>query len=452
MSQLKCFLGVDDTDSQFGHCTTYLGYQLVAKLLELRCRITGYPRLVRLNPNIPFKTRGNAAVAVEFECEEDDEIFAKLCTVVEEYSDVENGANSGLVFLNNPALLSFFKSIYRRALTEVVNKGGVIKALKEKGTRIFTLGNGMGVVGAAASIGFDDSMDHTYELLAYRRRDSCGIPRIVDRGSVRRMDEETFPRTFNNYDYQRDRVLIAPHGPDPVFLGIRGDSPEVLLEAFGKVEFSENLEGHMIYVSNQCTDAHLSRELSLPLKAYSAGRMAGRVSGLTSGDGGHLYFELETTRGRVKCAVYEPAGDLRKIAQSLVHGDFVEVAGGVRRATSKHNATINVERIDVLSLARQVIVENPTCSGCGKRMKSEGTGKGFQCRACGRRASEKESKPVRRNLIKGVYLPSPRARRHLTKPLARYGKETDAERHSLIEDWFSVSEPKLLRVPARSPQ
>lgn len=447
---MKCFLGVDDTDSHLGHCTTYLGYHLVKRLIELGGKFSEYPRLVRLNPNVPFKTRGNAAVAVEFECEDSGEIFEAACAIVEEYSDVSNGANSGLVLIDNPSQLPFFESTYRRALAEVVNKRGVINALKEKGARIYTLGNGMGVVGAAASIGFNGSLDHTYELLAYRRRERCGTPRIVDKDSVKRMDQETFPRTFNNYDYQRDRVLITPHGPDPVFLGIRGDSPQVLLEAFKRVEFSENLEGHMIYVSNQCTDAHLSHGLSLPLKAYSAGKIAGTVSGLTSGDGGHLYFELETGRGKVRCAVYEPAGDLRKVVRFLVPGDVIEVAGGVRRATSRHDATINVERIHVLSLAPQVNAKNPRCSGCGTRMKSEGTDKGFQCRACGRRASEKENRSVRRTLMEGVYLPSPRARRHLTMPLVRYGRETNGDSSSLVKGWFNASEPRLLRVPARS--
>jgi tRNA(Ile2)-agmatinylcytidine synthase len=425
---------------------------LVARLIELGSKITGYPRLVRLNPNVPFKTRGNAAVAVEFECESVVETFEEVCSVVEEYSDVENGANSGLVFLDDSGLLPFFTSIYERTLAEVVNKRGVMNALSEKGVKVFTLGNGMGVVGAAAGIGFDNSRDHTYELLAYRKRERCGTPRAVDRNSVKRMDRETFPRTFNNYDYQRERVLITPHGPDPVFLGIRGDSPQVLLEAFRTIEFSEDLEGHTTYISNQCTDAHLSRDLSLPLKAYSAGRATGKVSSLRSGDGGHLYFDLETSEGSASCAVYEPAGDLRKVARLLVPGDVIEVAGGVRRATSKHESTINVERIHVLTPARRLSVKNPRCGVCGTRMKSEGNEKGFQCRTCGRRASERETLKVERALVEGIYLPSARARRHLTKPLIRYGRETEGESLPLVKGWFIASEPKLVRVPARSPR
>ena len=95
------------------------------------------------------------------------------------------------------------------------------------------------------------------------------------------MERELFPHTLNNYDYGSRRLLIAPHGPDPVFLGIRADSPAVSLEAFRSVRYGEELAGHMIYLSNQCTDAHLASPLSLPLSAYSSGLAGGlgEVSG-----------------------------------------------------------------------------------------------------------------------------------------------------------------------------
>src|SRR2546428_5831555 len=55
-------LGVDDTDSVRGMCTTYLATELVRALPGLD--LIGFPRLVRLNPNIPWKTRGNGAVCL----------------------------------------------------------------------------------------------------------------------------------------------------------------------------------------------------------------------------------------------------------------------------------------------------------------------------------------------------------------------------------------------------
>ncbi|HYU07255.1 MAG TPA: tRNA(Ile2) 2-agmatinylcytidine synthetase, partial [Thermoplasmata archaeon] len=59
------WIGVDDTDSLQGMCTTFLATELVSELTKDRDLI-GYPRLVRLNPNIPWKTRGNGAICLRF--------------------------------------------------------------------------------------------------------------------------------------------------------------------------------------------------------------------------------------------------------------------------------------------------------------------------------------------------------------------------------------------------
>ncbi|HIA98132.1 MAG TPA: DNA-binding protein, partial [Marine Group III euryarchaeote] len=57
-------IGIDDTDSIKGGCTTWLATEIIAELSEFD--LIGPPRLVRLNPNVPWKTRGNAAVALTF--------------------------------------------------------------------------------------------------------------------------------------------------------------------------------------------------------------------------------------------------------------------------------------------------------------------------------------------------------------------------------------------------
>ena len=59
---MRCLAGIDDTDSSRGYCTTYLAFRIACDLSP-SVRVVAYPRLVRLNPNIPFKTRGNAAVS-----------------------------------------------------------------------------------------------------------------------------------------------------------------------------------------------------------------------------------------------------------------------------------------------------------------------------------------------------------------------------------------------------
>ena len=66
MSATVLSVGIDDTDSPLGMCTTYLGFKIVGKLRKKGVKFSSYPRLVRFNPNIPWKTRGNGAVGLTF--------------------------------------------------------------------------------------------------------------------------------------------------------------------------------------------------------------------------------------------------------------------------------------------------------------------------------------------------------------------------------------------------
>ncbi len=438
---MKCLVGIDDTDSSSGFCTTYLAFKVALQSAHANFRVFGYPRLVRLNPNIPFKTRGNAAVCLPLETEEVKETFESVCSIVEKLSDVGNGANSGVVLAHDPRTIPFFRDVYLAALRGVVNKERVAKLLRERGVPTFQLGNGMGLVGAAASVAFDESYDHTYELIAYRRRDFWGTPRRFDPASVQVMDRRTSPDTFNNYDYQKERPLVAPHGPDPVFLGVRGSTPGTVLRAFQMLRYDdEELEGHMIYLTNQGTDAHLEDELELPLKAYSSGWVEGEIVSARAGPGGHRYIKLTSRGEEVDCAVYEPTGDLNRSARLLIPGDGVRIMGGVRRPSSRHGKLVNAESIEVFSLAREGRLANPRCQNCGLRMKSEGRAKGFECRRCGWRTREgaRRSRRIPRGLREGRYLSSPRAHRHLTKPLIRFGREAAEEVYPLIDGWLSL--------------
>ena len=446
---MKCLVGIDDTDSQSGFCTTHLAFKIASQSSGGGFQVFAYPRLVRLNPNIPFKTRGNAAVCLPLETEDVMGTFRFVCSIVERLSDVKNGANTGVVLLQSPHKLPFLTSLYHAALSGVVSKERVARLLRDGGVPTHRLGNGMGLVGAAASLAFDESYDHTYELIAYRRGDSWGTPRRFEPTSVRVMDQRTSPDTFNNYDYHKERPLVAPHGPDPVFLGVRGSAPGTVLRAFQMLGHDEELEGHMIYLTNQGTDAHLQQELELPLKAYSSGWAEGEIVSARPGPGGHQYLKLACRGKEVDCAVYEPTGDLNRSARLLIPGDGVRIMGGVRRPSARHGKLVNVESIEVFSLARQKKMSNPLCQNCGLRLKSEGRAKGFECQRCGWKAREgaKKSQWIPRKLRSGFYLSSPRAHRHLTKPLIRYGREAGGEVYSLIDGWLrtSISVPELAR-------
>jgi len=388
---MRCLVGIDDTDSPRGYCTTYLAYRIACDLRP-EVVVLPYPKLVRLNPNIPFKTRGNAAVSLLLEAQDADSAFELLSAKVKQLSDVRGGANSGMVFLEDTSKASSFEPLYLESLTGVVSPHRVRRMVRELGAKSLELGNGMGLVGAASSLGFNARFDHTFELIAYRREGYWGTRRQIDNSSVREMDVRTFPHTFNNYDYQKRKVLVAPHGPDPVFAGVRGDSPRSVTRAFGMIRHDEPLQGHMVYVSNQHTDAHLQRELQW--KVYSSGWLDGAVEGVTVGAGGHVYISLRVGGKDRPVAAYEPTGDLRRTAKLLRRGDRVRAFGGVRRATSLHPAVLNLEKFEFRSPAR-----------------------------------------TRQGLPRGTYISSPRANRHLTKPLIRYGRENHGS-EAEVEGWF----------------
>ncbi|MDA4120766.1 MAG: tRNA(Ile)(2)-agmatinylcytidine synthase [Thaumarchaeota archaeon] len=398
---MHCLVGIDDTDSSRGYCTTYLAYR-IATDLRPDVKVIAYPRLVRLNPNIPFKTRGNAAVCLQIETSNPEIAFERLAAKVAELSDVDGGANSGMVFLEDSSKANQFESLYLEALTGVVSPHKVRRILLELGTRTLELGNGMGLVGAASALGFDERFDHTYELIAYRRREFWDTQRAIDSSSVRNTDSKMFPHTFNNYDYQKRKVLIAPHGPDPVFVGVRGDSPGAVIKAFNMLSYDERIDGRMVYVSNQHTDAHLQVEQNW--KVYFSGWIQGIVKEVQVGAGGHVYVAIETKGRRHLAAAYEPTGDLRRTAKLLRPGDVVRAFGGVRRGTSLHPKILNLEKLEFIS------------SGQG-----------------------------RAHLPKGTYISSPRANRHLTKPLIRYGRES-LGKAATVDDWLepAIIQPRVL--------
>jgi tRNA(Ile2)-agmatinylcytidine synthase len=99
---LRLHVGLDDTDSPQGGCTTYIAARLVERLLEIGTRFVDYPNLLRLNPNVPWKTRGNGAVCLRVEIDEEQARAVKRAVVgeVEAGSRFECGnTNPGMVFL-----------------------------------------------------------------------------------------------------------------------------------------------------------------------------------------------------------------------------------------------------------------------------------------------------------------------------------------------------------------
>ena len=83
-------VAVDDTDSrEQGMCTTYVGVRLAERLTAAGATVRRQ-LLVRLNPAVKHKTRGNAAVALHVADVEASEAFALAAETVREFAAVED--------------------------------------------------------------------------------------------------------------------------------------------------------------------------------------------------------------------------------------------------------------------------------------------------------------------------------------------------------------------------
>jgi tRNA(Ile2)-agmatinylcytidine synthase len=436
-------IGFDDTDSPRKGCTTHIAALLVEKLEKLGAIFTDYPNLIRLNPNVPWKTRGNGALCLRIKCDESiiGQIKETVIETIEENSDLEHkGTDPGVVFFTGAKIPAEVRIFAKNAITGIVNMKAALKLIKRFKAEALGFKNGRGIIGGLAAVGETLQGDHTFEIIAYRAPENYGLKRRIDMQSVVEMDKATTPYTFNNVDPETGRILITPRGPDPILFGIRGESPEVVKKAFEIVKPLEPVERWVIFRTNHGTDAHLKRVGQLSqIKPYhpvvARGTVAANPRIIPRR---HVIFAIEDGSARVDCAAYAPTGALRKAASKLIVGDYVEVYGGVRPLSKNRPLTINLEKLRVLKLASQKVYHNPACPQCGKRLKSMGKDKGFRCEKCGSRfpGLRKIAVNIKRDLQKGLYITSSRSQRHLTKPFTRYGLEKHRfSVDALIESW-----------------
>ena len=433
-------VGFDDTDSPTGMCTTFLAYKIVDLLQKQETEFLDFPKLIRFNPNIPWKTRGNGAVSLKIKTNQPLKIKKQIKNLVSKYSDTKNGANPGLVFFESDLIPSEFTKFSNLALWQLINRNNAKKFVKKNNLDFYYEGNGQGLIGAISAIGYDFH-DHTLELLSYRKKRRFGKKRIISTDSVKKMQEDTFPYTFNSFDTKRGRVLITPHGPDPVFYGVRGENVDSLVTATQILQSDEKLDGYMIFKSNQGTGDHLKNELnSETMKPYASGTLIGTVSNTPKiTKGGHVFFTINSKNNEFWCAVYKETG-MSTIASNLIIGDKISVGGGVRKASKNFPRIINLEFIKIISLKKNLSQTNPICKKCKKKMKSKGRNQGFQCIKCGAKNLKKTSLEIPRQIKKQLYIPKISAHRHLTRPLQRTGKTNKTSKFDASQSWFCVYE------------
>ncbi len=441
-------LGVDDTDSLEGGCTTHVAVQMALRLREeMDLVLLDHPRLVRLNPTNPWKTRGNAALAMHLgtpggapraigewdgepihsypdgvDVPPSQEVLDTAWAVVEELTWIEDGrTNPGLVLSRGPPPPAW----YDEAMHTILEVDTVERRLGDGGLLSRGEGSLRGLIGASAAIAWPMERT-TWELIAYRERDRWGTPRDVDASSVRALDEH-FPSTFDSYDHGTGDLTMVPSSPCPVLFGIRGTEAGDLPRALGTI-IGEKRAGWVEFVTNQGTDDHLVPKALSDVRPFEGVVVRGEVTKAPRTiPGGHVLFEIADGRRHLDVAAYEPTKGFRHVVRELLPGDIIVACGSVR----EEPRTLNLEKFSLLALgtpSQVVKVGNPRCPDCGKSMKSVGTGAGYRCVRCGARAGEGDviEETRSRDVAPGWYEVPTGARRHLARPL-RLGLRPEME-------------------------
>jgi tRNA(Ile2)-agmatinylcytidine synthase len=405
-------IGIDDTDSrERGMCTTYLA-ACIADALEERGVAVTERRLVRLNPAVEYKTRGNAALAVETAADTGTALSV-ACEVLPMAETADPRTNPGVVVAESvPDEAAAFA---RRAVREHVALETTREYLDGHDFVYREQGNGRGLVGALAAVGAGRAFDDwTYECISYRERDRWGTPREVDYESVRTAADDAYPTVWDTVDrVERDAVCV-PHTPCPILHGIRGDDPDAVRAVAAVIE-SEPVARRSLFRTNQGTDAHLRDGTLADAVDGRAYRLDGTVAGAPeTRRGGHVFLVLADGDDRLQCAAFEPTKRFRDRVRALRVGDRLTVCGEVS------DGTLKLEKFAVRDLVTTERV-TPDCPVCGRSMESAGRGQGYRCRDCDTSAPGKVTRDRHRDLDRGWYEVPPCARRHVAKPLVRGG-------------------------------
>ena len=431
-------IAADDTDSMRGNCTTFLATEIIRIMVEDGWDLIGYPRLVRLNPAIPWKTRGNGALVMEFgkgtgEGKFIGNISGKdiFCFFGKNNEEPSFGHVKELLYpaveknhdpdFSDPGIFMSYSRpdyrFYRKGVTRVVAKDEVLQEIARLNAEKMEWGCGRGLIGCVCGSAWIPK-DRTYELLSYRPRSRWGTKRVFDKSTIARAEHE-ITTSFNSWDDRHSKVAMVPATPCPVMYGFRGDEPDDLIKGHGIIK-AEEQDRWLIFETNQGTDDHIivdpQKEDFIPDSSYS---IEGRVVSVKRIHGGHTFVDLETPVGNITAGIYAQAEEFRFVIDWLIPGDVVRVLGELRNEPR----TLNIEKLRIVSLAEDTVkLPNPVCPSCGKRMESAGRNCGYRCRKCGTKAPS-GSVTVPRKLVTGWYEPPTEARRHLSKPLKRMGEE-----------------------------
>ncbi len=417
------WIGLDDTDTLSGGCTTHEFHLLINELIKLSN--TGAPwevptdfRLVRLWPFASKRTRGNAALATKIELEKEgeealfqflEEWFNKLCKKISKYEVVSSHHSKREQVPPEPCLLYSriqFPDFYWSAVRGHIDlKYAKTMVSNNENVKIWSnSGKIEGLIGALAAVSWTGTNDHTWELIAYRKENNITSKRIISNDTVKEMVKK-HTSTLLSRDPNSKKILIAPNTPCPVLYGIRSECPndaELAHHHLQSYEENETCSTFQIWRTNQATGDHIESDYEGKL-----------VSDAVRNRGGYTLIEVEAINPiseRFTLIAFSESGPLNKLASKLKSGDLIGWQG-----LKSPSGEIHLERLKLIQgMPRDI--KRPNCQ-CGSKLKSSGKSQPLRCEKCKinyPRLWEGEK------ITSGMWVePYSSERRHLAKPLDR---------------------------------
>ena len=388
------WLGLDDTDSLKGGCTTEVLFQLLNDLpttVSFRS-----PRLVRLWPFAKQRTRGNAAVAVELITENEAELLNHLDQWWKQHIESLKGilgtsdhsertqypADPGMVWTSE---LMTNEAFYKSAVSSEIELQNVPEVTRYWG--------GNGRIGATAAVLWP-AAQCTYEAIAWRSNEAEGRRQLDE---VALAEVEDLKDTFLCRNPKLGTSLLAPRGNSPVLFGIRSwtkEGAQHALEVLEQGEDTEPTKGSLVFQTNQATGDHLEE----PIEAFVRSKSILKK--------GHVV--LETTQGT--WMAFRQSGHIALLSQWVIKGDLL-IGNGLRDED-------NVLHLELLKVKKSISEQKrPLCVRCNKSMKSMGKNQGLRCKRCNLTSDRGWVEVKRIPPFQDWVQPPPSSRRHLSKPL-----------------------------------
>ncbi len=417
------WIGLDDTDTLSGGCTTYEFHNLIRELAELSkngspWKIPNDSRLVRLWPFASKRTRGNAALAVEINIKQEDE--GALHQYLEQWYDglisrisnlkiIQSQHSKRTQFAPEPCLI-FSRIQYPEFYWEAVRNHVELDYAKsilesDPSSKIWgEAGKLSGLIGSLAAISWEGLEDFTWELTAYRKKEMYSKKRLLLNKSVKEMSK-LFTNTILNRDPNSEKTLIAPRTPCPVLYGIRSESEQDAIRAhefLQSIKENEEFDSYQVWRTNQATGDHI--------KGNELGFL---ISNPKPHRGGHIILEVKTNDSRSKTQsliAFGETGPVNKLASSLREDDLIAWQG-----LNSPEGDIHLERLKLIK-GKPRKLKRPLCS-CGSRFKSAGKLQPLRCEKCQSIFPRLWSGE---GIEESIWVePESPQRRHLAKPLKR---------------------------------